>query len=548
MTHIFRKFQFNDSGMEDINEVMEGYLSPMFNLMEDKLIRMKTDDALIQSSLPEVLDFMMKDKVLAFPSLRPHQRHPWHAFLAQLGAMALAKSGESNIPTECESWRNLISKLTPNFQNEEPWQLVVDDFTKPAFMQPPGRSAQKISEYKGLCRTPDELDMLVTSKNHDLKSSVALDGWTDDWLFSLITLQTSEGYSGSGNFGISRMNGGYGNRPSLSLTPSERPGAHLRRDVLALLELRRKIMNRHEMDDRGLSLLWCVPWDGTKEEALTISELEPYYIEICRRARMFLCEDGRLVCAKATSKGTRINARDFNGNVGDPWTPIDGRGPKSLTLNVGGFHYRRFAQYLFSGDWVLPDLLRPTEAERKSSESMLLLARATVRGQGKTEGYYERVLPIRNRIKGALGRASRELGDIVEQHIREVATIQSILRHAISVFAAGGKREGISDEQRHRAIPWSDKLDSYVDSRFFEKFQDELEADSPEKRLQVRKRWMLEVVNEARQLLLQATDALPCPAIQRYRARASAEGLFEGRIRGPKGLPEYFMNTEIENV
>ncbi len=518
----------------------------MLNLLEDKLIRIKTDDVVVRSSLPGLYELMMKDKVLAFSSLRPHQRHPWHAFLAQLGALALVKAGESDIPTRSDSWRNLIGNLTPNCPDDGPWHLVINEIASPAFMQPPASSESGRDDYKKQCRTPDELDMLVTAKNHDLKSSSAVGGDVDDWLFALVTLQTAQGFSGSGNFGISRMNGGFGNRPSLSITPSERPGLHLKRDILALLEQRSAILNEYDMADGGLSLLWCIPWDGTKGEALPLSKLDPFFIEICRRVRMGMDADRRLACIKATSQAARINAKSLNGNIGDPWTPIDRKGPKSLTLGVGGFHYRRLTDYLFSNNWKHPPLLRPRESERNLA-CTLLLARALVRGQGKTEGYYERVIPFRRRVTRSFGRPSREIGDIAADCIGELATIQRILHHAISVFAAGGKTEGISGEHRDRARLWVNRLDSFVDSRFFERLQDELEADSPEKRLQVRKSWMLEVKDMAQKLLQQATEALPCSTMQRYRARASAESLFQGRIRGPKGLPAYFMDTEDEH-
>ena len=64
---------------------------------------------------------------------------------------------------------------------------------KPAFMQPPASSVDRLSDYKSTVITPDQLDMLVTSKNHDLKSAVALSGGPDDWLFALISLQTPGG-------------------------------------------------------------------------------------------------------------------------------------------------------------------------------------------------------------------------------------------------------------------------------------------------------------------------------------------------------------------
>ena len=71
--------------------------------------------------------------------------------------------------------------------------------------------------------------MLVTAKNHDLKSSIAAQANVDDWIFALVTLQTMEGFGGVGNYGIARMNSGFGNRPAFSLAPvGQNPGAHVR--------------------------------------------------------------------------------------------------------------------------------------------------------------------------------------------------------------------------------------------------------------------------------------------------------------------------------
>ena len=58
-----------------------------------------------------------------------------------------------------------------------PGMLVVDNITKPAFMQPPASSKKREKDYKTAVGTPDELDMLVTSKNHDLKMAVATRAW-----------------------------------------------------------------------------------------------------------------------------------------------------------------------------------------------------------------------------------------------------------------------------------------------------------------------------------------------------------------------------------
>ena len=85
---------------------------------------------------------------------------------------------------QVEAWRRLLRGLTSDFPDDEPWHLVVDDLAKPAFMQPPATSEDRRKEYKNRVETPDELDMLVTGKNHDLKINVAVNADPDDWIFA----------------------------------------------------------------------------------------------------------------------------------------------------------------------------------------------------------------------------------------------------------------------------------------------------------------------------------------------------------------------------
>ena len=63
-----------------------------------------------RSSLPELLAAMAVDAVHDFPALRPHQRHPWHAFLAQLGSIALHGAGQSQPWAEADRWRAALQR------------------------------------------------------------------------------------------------------------------------------------------------------------------------------------------------------------------------------------------------------------------------------------------------------------------------------------------------------------------------------------------------------------------------------------------------------
>ena len=519
----------------------------MFNILSDQLIRYKTDDnSVVEASLPDVFAALVNDEVASFPALRPHQRHAWHAFLVQLGAIALHKAGIDTPPEDAGEWRHIIRALTRDFPDDEPWHLVVEDITKPAFMQPPASSEDKTADYKSAVATPDELDMLVTSKNHDLKASVASSASIDDWIFALVSLQTTEGFLGAGNYGVSRMNGGLGCRPAFSLAPSARHGLHARRDILALLEHRERLLDDHDpfLVDIGLDLLWLKGWDGTRSEMIT-SGLDPFYIEICRRIRLIFTVDRQLFAIRATSKAARINSRSFKGITGDPWTPINQKESKSLTLSAAGFRYRRTAEYL-STEWNQPVLFEPLDSEKGT---MTLIARGMVRGQGKTEGYHERTVELRPKAVGAFGRGRGldELGEISCERIEDIRLLHRILRHAIAVFAAGGDTEGVSDEHRDRANVWVNLHDDIVDRDFFNDLQDEFETDDAGRRRQVRNEWRRGMVDEARTILQQAEETLPCPAIRRYRARVRAESVFEGRISSSNGFPELYPSEENDD-
>ena len=532
----------------------------MYNLMTAPLIRYRQSDGTMrEASLPEVFAALVADEVEAFPALRPHQRHAWHAFLVQLGAMAMHRDGLDTAPTSADEWRRIICALTTDWPGDEPWQLVVDDITRPAFMQPPASSDERSQDFKNVVSTPDDLDMLVTSKNHDLKSEVAEQACLDDWICALVTLQTTEGFGGAGNYGVSRMNGGLGSRSAFALAPSNlAPGAHVRRDIRALLEFLPGILAEHPGASSGHALLWTLPWDGNAAEALLLNQLHPLYLEVCRRVRLQAGAGGLLSALRTSTKAARVQAKSLNGLTGDPWALVDRRdkkGEKVLTLPGGGFHYKRVAEYLTSGEFGRPALLSPTEEETRLPEPMELVARAMVRGQGKTEGYYERRIPVRHKFKSAmLRRNNNDLSDVAaisQARITDVAKVQRILSHAIQVFAARGDHDKISPEQRERARVWLNRLDEIVDATFFDDLQDEFEADVSE-RTAIRHSWLLNdsdpmgVINHARVLLHDAEDSLPCPAIYYYKAREAAEGLFEGRIRGGSGFPDLFPDRDEE--
>ena len=540
----------------------------MLNILTEPVIRMDTAAGRREASLPEVYAALMLDEVVAFPALRPHQRHAWHAFLVQLGAMAMHRAGVAEPPSGAGEWAGLIRGLTPDWPGDEPWQLVVDDVTVPAFMQAPARSSDEGKNYSDPVTEPDELDMLVTAKNHDLKSALLAEAGNDDWIFALITVQTMDGDPGR-NPGISRMNGAFGNRPAFSITFSVRPGAHAKQDIMALLEMRSTVLADYPAYKSvgGEALLWVPVWNGTPSDALELSDLDPYYIEVCRRWRLF-GSNGMISEAKkgkVITRGHRVAAQMLKGVTGDPWTPIDLKGDKALTLTKGGFTYKRIVDYLDSSKFKLPILAQPTPAQQSFPGTMYLVARAIVRGKGKTEGYYERVVPVRRKVRSAMlrrdstarDRAADDFGTVAHSRIEDISKVQSILRDAVATFIAGGENiQKMTPNERRRlrdeASAWSNQLDEIMDVRFFEDLQDEIEipADDRPKREQIRDCWRRNgvdgVIDHASAILKTAAASLPCPDTRRYKARVQAENVFKGRLQSNNGLPSAFINHDKE--
>ena len=148
--------------------------------------------------------------------------------------------------------------------------------------------------------------------------------------------------------------------------------------------------------------------------------------------------------------------------------------------------------------------------------------------------------------------STEDLGNLAQERIKEVGIVQGILRHAIATFLARGESRDTSPEQRALANPWANRLDEIVDADFFNALQVEFEHNDRAERERARNEWLMNgkdgVVDHARNILDEAVDSLPCPAVHRYRARENAEGLFEGRLRGSGGLPFLFDDNRESNA
>lgn len=484
------------------------------NLLNDPLIQTDRD----WHSLPRLMAAMARGQVAAFPALRPHQRPAWHMFLVQLAVLALDAAGRRDLPESGDDWRTALRALTADFPDDAPWQLAGPDRSRPAFLQPADPGGLKWSPVA----TPDALDMLITARNHDVKRQIAHDAEAQDWVFALMSLQTMEGYGGGGNYGIARMNGAHSSRAMLTLAPA-RPGsveidpsAWWARDVRRLLTERKGLS--------GPALLWLEPWPEGR--SLELHALDPLFIEICRRVRL-TCQDGRITAERSTSKGWRVAAKEAKGNTGDPWAPVHLTESKSLTLGERDWTHELLFDLVYSGDWQVPPLARPSPEEE--ALPMLLVAEAFSRGNSKTDGFRSRVVPVPNAMVGHLfGARPKELAEGI---LEDVAAVDLALRNGLALAAAEGDWDKLGKEHYARTQPARAVLRREADRRFFPELWARMAETTVGGIGRARLAFLECLARVAREEFFAALPGIPCASLMRPRAEVRARGALEAGLR-----------------
>ena len=505
-----------------------------YNLLDEPLIRTRLaiDGQPHLYSLPGLLAALGADEVRDFPALRPHQRHPWHAFLVQVAALALHHAGTDRLFVSEAAWKEALLDLTPEDPDGAAWCLI-SPHDRPAFMQAPVPGGS-VKEWRNTLHAADQLDILVTSKNHDLKGSRMRRANIDDWLMALISLQTQEGFLGAGNYGISRMNGGFASRPAIGVVPKGHCGRRWRRDLQRLLDHREELVEQQGLSAvNGVGLLWLEAWSG--ESSRAFASLDPFYIEICRRVRL-LEGDGEhsIHVMTSGSKAARVEAKERNGVTGDPWTPIDSAAAKALTIGADGFHYRLAAEVLFGSTFRQP-VMQITDAN-DGAEGLVVLAQGVTRGKGKTEGYHERRIPISPTVRRMLMQKQTDrLASIAGEHVHAIGQLRSVLWTSLgTLFDQGAVKDKFSKSASDKAGRFTKAFEQAEDARFFDVLNDEIESGDPE---QAHLQWLLSMAGRAEAVLTDAFAAGPQSCEQRYRARCAALSRFHAGLRSSKTLP-----------
>lgn len=513
------------------------------NLLADPVFRVETDKGVQRLTLPGLLAALGDDRVEALPGLQRHQEDAFHIFLCYLAGAVLARDGKES-PTQDEAfWREGIRRLTGR-GDDCAWTLVVEDVTKPAFMQAPVKDASTYEREFGTVKTtPDALDLLLTSRNHDVKMARDALPNSDEWIYALVSLQTMAGYIVK-HQGIARMNSGFGNRPAVALVYDRRPGARWHRDTAKLLKLRQSLLNQpwpYRPD--GLVLTWLPAWD--RKSSLSPTDLDPFFIEVCRGVRLHKIGD-HVIARTSTEHARRIDAKAMNGVVGDPWTPINlndaKKGASSFTVGPNGLTPELLRNLIFE-DGYAPAGMQLPDPERAGMRGFFTTS-VLVRGEGKTHGFHQVEIPIPSKALRVLGSRHSDrdrLAEISKTAVNDAATMQDrvIDPALINLLAGGPETQGLNPQELNTWLKQARKrhqnwLDSAIQqfseawaAGFFPWLWRTLDADDPDA---ARLAWLTSLRDKAWATFQNAVERYPARSGRLYRSRVRAEGAFYGSL------------------
>ncbi|WP_051327977.1 type I-E CRISPR-associated protein Cse1/CasA [Desulfatirhabdium butyrativorans] len=506
----------------------------MTNLLTDPIIGIETKDGRKKVNLPMLLAMLSDGKVDAYTGQRPHQADVWHVFTVQLAASILARHPNAQpdaLPADPLFWQEGLLELAGG--NSNAWLLVGEDVTQPAFFQHPLTSKSELTTSfkpkEPKAATPDELDVLVTAKDHDLKLARFPNDELEAWMYALVSYQTTSGFLGAGNYGIVRMNGGFANRPILSLVQSLHPAQRFREETAIVLNIRNELLRSNfGFKPNGKVLTWLTSWNRA-EHQYRLDELDPLFIETPRAIRLVKSGKG-LVALGATSKARQIGPKSLeNGDVGDAWIPIqtaNKKGRAALSVSGTGWTPELVCNLLFEKGYELTSLQKP----RKAPSALWFVASTLVRGQGTTEGFHRFLLPVPPKVQlRLLNKVQKDrLSELAQQLLNDVRDVESALRMAMTVLTEGGPDN--PDFNRDAVKAWvNGKLQGFRTSwqdRFFPTLWHSIEIGEEE----ARKEWIADLIHHSKQRLQEAAQLLPLPQTRRYRAKVRSDGAFWGLL------------------
>lgn len=492
-----------------------------------------------QGTLIGIITELWQDNILSLDGLQTHQYQPFYCFVVQLVSMAILNSDAKDETyaywkqLDGASWKQHLLQLSNGI--ESAWNLVESDQSKPAFLQSPSAKDDTIAiTGKDYIYAPDQLDYLVTSKNHDVKMARVWKGSLESWCYALISTQTMSGYSGAGSTQIMRMNGGISSRCFFGVSTSLNIGQSFIEDVYTLCTK----YTQNEDNMYGLfttpkhTLLWLPVWNGSV--SLPIQEVHPFCIEICKRIRLSW-HNNDIVAYTKTVKELRVDARDFCGNVADPWLPcqIDLKKKTIKSVSLQKLDYRDI-QKLFTNEYI-----HPIAMTKESRTNQYLTGSVLVRGQGTTDGYHQKhilipptvILTARN--KPVIGQVSKDLIDQIDKG-------RKVLTQGLKILFDGSFDHKDSPTYEKMRDYFSGVLHREIDTYFFQYVWDIFglqESKAGMERIgEKQKQWRDCLCNILEDLLKQAINSYAPLGIKGISIVAQTENIFYSKLQEFRGV------------
>ena len=501
----------------------------MHDLLEDPLISIRTAAGERQVCLPELLAQLATGEVEEYMAVRAHQADPWHVFLVQIAASVVARRPAVSLPADPRYWREGLLELAAG--KACAWHLVVEDFAQPAFLQHPlSGQAEFDRDFRPKAVAPDELDVLVTAKDHDVKMARAAGESLQAWLYALLTCQTFSGYLGR-RYGSIRMNSGFASRPVVALVGDPHPSRRFAEEVQRLGEMRPDVVTKYGYRLQGVALTWLVPWNRAGHQ-FGVAELEPWFVEAVRPVRLVQAGKG-IVAYGAASKARQIGPKSLDGgDVGDPWIPVNvdhkKKGRSALTVDGGGWTPKLLTKLLFQQGFELTPLQTPWPGEG----TLWFMGSVIVRGEGTTEGFHRFAVPVSPKARPRLlhRESADRLGEFAQQLLGDAASAERAVGDALMALAEGGPEK--IDVEKPTVKAWANAARGEFfrgwEARYFPTLWRAAEVEDA---IPVRAEWQDGLVAQAREALRQAELRLPLPSARRYRSLARAESELHKSLR-----------------
>jgi CRISPR system Cascade subunit CasA len=515
----------------------------MDNLLYDPIFRIETAQGLEQSSLPALFVALSKDRVESFLGLQRHQDDAFHVFLCYLAGAALVRLGQTE-PEQPEGfWRDGLLNLSEGQENA--WKLLVENPLEPAFMQPPVTDLSLSKKYEFTpkegpkAETPDQLDLLAVSKNHDIKYKRSKFPEIEQWVYSLISLQTCTCYCGR-HYGTARINGTSA-RPVVEFMDSTRWGKRWKTNTARLLQYRPRLLDKKPYKkNSGLVLSWLAPWN--LEASLSLQQMDAFFVEISRAIRLVM-SGGKIIALGATSKPRVIAkaARDeIKGNLGDPWTPISLKSGGAAVFGEEGFSSSRLHNLIFAdvdenSIYSSCEFMKATSAADGVFHATALARRGGT--DSTTEGLHCVDIPIPGRI--AFGFAQRNaaaatLGKISRSRIKDAETMwRQVLKPALYKFLDGGTKQKPEEigawqtRMEKRLKAWLEETEKSFNAAWSRDFFPLLWDVDLEDEKASRQEWITALKIQAESILKEAAQRFPKHSSRNYRSQVYAEEIFK---------------------